>query len=325
MEDKFNRNICYLRLSLTKVCNFRCQYCLPNGGHWGNQLNYLQWHEIKNLLIALTELGIQKVRLTGGEPTIRKDFLKIAQGVSSIPSIKSVALTTNGYSLKNNAIAFYQAGIRHINVSIDHLNAEQFRLMTGFAHLNKILEGLEHCLSIGYQSVKINAVFMRGFNDSHETITTFLEYIKNRPITVRFIELMKTMDGLEFYNTHHVSTNVVGKMLNEQGWSFSKTPNDAGPAVEYAHPDYQGKIGLIAPYSKIFCASCNRMRISANGEVFVCLFSEKGVSLRNLLQEAAQKDELKQKILEAVSHKLVSHQLHQEQMGLTQHFSSRGG
>jgi cyclic pyranopterin phosphate synthase len=325
MQDKFQRNICYLRLSLTKVCNFRCQYCLPESGYWGKEPDYLNLDEIENLLTAMTELGVTKVRLTGGEPTVRKDFLSIANLVGNISAVTTLAMSTNGYSLQKNAAAFYAAGIRHINISVDHLQNEQFFKITGNNGLDRILNGIEQCLDLNFTSIKMNAVLLKDLNDSEATLQEFLNYIKNRPITVRFIELMKTQDHNSFYAERYRSVTHIIEFLKRNHWTQIVRPHDAGPAVEFSHSNYAGKIGVISPYSNIFCASCNRIRVTATGELHVCLFSEQGVKLRPLLQNPSQKTELKQLILHAISNKGQSHQLHQEKIGRQQHFSSMGG
>jgi GTP 3',8-cyclase len=327
LSDKFGRKFNYLRLSLTDVCNFRCHYCLPQGykGDRSSRNSFLTLTEIEHLMAGLNELGVKKVRLTGGEPTLRRDFIDILALIANRNGIDTIALTTNGYSLSQNAKRYQAAGLTNITVSLDSLTSSRFQAITQMANFHKVLEGIETCLSLSYQKVKINAVLLRDMNDTAEEINKFLEYVAHKSVTIRFIELMKTADNQELFDKHFVSTKaLVEKLLNE-GWQrVSKSITD-GPAVEFSHPDYMGKIGVIAPYSAIFCQDCNRVRISAKGELYVCLFHKSNVPLRDLLVDSSQKEALIQRITKAYGEKKVSHFLHEGEMGRNNHFSSIGG
>ncbi len=321
LEDKFGRKFPYLRLSVTDVCNFRCEYCLPNGYQKSNTC-FLSTNEIIRLLTAFSQLGTEKVRLTGGEPTVRKDLTKIAKAISST-SIKTIALTTNGYNLQQKAQEFFDSGINALNVSVDSLNAEKFYKITGHDKLSIILKGIESGKKAGFKKIKVNTVLLKDINDNE--LPEILNWTKSEDLSVRFIELMRTGDNAEYFKKHHLSAEVIKEKLQNYGFIPSLRRSDAGPAQEYEHPDYKGKIGIIAPYSKDFCKTCNRLRITSRGELRLCLFGEGGFSLRPFLKSDNQIEELKDKILEVLHFKHETHYLHQGFTGITQNLASLGG
>lgn len=323
LADAFGRRFPYLRLSVTDVCNFRCSYCLPDGYHKNGCEMFLSRIEILRLVQTFSELGVQKIRLTGGEPTIRPDFLDIARNISGIESIRKLAFTTNGYKLLEKAKAYYDSGLRHINISIDSLNAEQFEKITGHDRLREILEGLDSCLKLGYDSVKVNTVLLKNFNDRE--LDTFVQFVADKPISLRFIELMRTGDNRDYFQNHHLSGAAVTERLLQLGWILRPRGYDSGPALEFVHKESLGSIGLIAPYSKDFCKSCNRLRVSAKGALHLCLFGEGGFPLRPLLQCDGQREELKDTILKLMNFKKSGHFLHEGHSGSTRHLASIGG
>lgn len=325
MLDPHNRTINYLRLSLTKVCNFRCTYCLPEGAHWGKQTDFLTLTEIKHLLEALTELGVHKVRLTGGEPSLRNDFIDIVKMIRTIPGIQSLAMTTNGYILDKFATAYFDAGISSINISLDSLDESVFEQVTGSKKFSNILSGIEQCILLGFAKIKINAVLMKSVNANLQTLNSFMCFVKNRPLTVRFIELMQTADRVSFHEQQFISSHIFLQHILEQGWSECAKPIDGGPAREYQHPNYMGRIGFITPYSNVFCGQCNRIRISSLGALHTCLFSEQGISLRELIQHPDSKEALKEQIVSLMKTKQKSHYLLDGKKGKEKHFSSIGG
>ena len=323
IEDRFGRRFPYLRLSVTDVCNFRCTYCLPDGYQKTHDDTFLTLPEIRNLVTAFAELGTWKIRLTGGEPTVRPDFVDIAEAVSCIPGIRRMAFTTNGYKLPERAQGFYDAGLRAINVSIDSLDPRKFHEITGHDRLGEVVDGVGAALLAGFDSVKINTVLLKGLND--DELDGFLTFVEDRPISLRFIELMQTGDNLAYFRKYHIPATVIRNKLAERGWSLLERAEGAGPAVEYAHPDYAGRIGLIAPYAKDFCSTCNRLRVSARGALHLCLFGAGGYDLRPLLQEEGRKEELKDKILSLMQFKRSTHFLQDGNTGTRQHLASIGG
>lgn len=323
LTDTFGRHFPYLRLSLTEACNFQCSYCLPNGYHARKQDSFLTKSEINRLVRGFVDLGVWKIRLTGGEPTIRPDFIGIAEELSAIGGIKKLAFTTNGYKLPERAQSYFNAGLRHINVSIDSLNPDRFAMITGHRRLDGILDGIAECQRLGFESIKVNAVLLKGFN--HDELDRFIDFVSHQNISLRFIELMRTGENKDYFDAHHLSGSYVSDFLLEEGWRIAPRQEGAGPAIEFVHPSSIGSIGLIAPYSKDFCKTCNRLRVSAKGNLHLCLFGELGYSLRTLLQEDSQKDELQDKILSLLKYKRETHFLHQDDAGMTPHLASIGG
>lgn len=322
LKDSFGRKFPYLRLSVTEVCNFRCTYCLPNG-YQKSDNHFLSLPEIARLASAFASLGTHKIRLTGGEPTVRRDLAQIARAISKTSGIRTVALTTNGYNLKQNAQAFRDAGINALNVSVDSLDAARFHAITGQDKLAHVLEGIEAAKEAGFTNIKINSVLLKEVTD--HTLPDFLAWIKREALSVRFIELMQTGENLAFFKQHHISAGVIIQQLLEHGFVPEIRKPDSGPAQEFTHPDYAGKIGIIAPYSKDFCKTCNRLRVTSRGQLMLCLFGEGGYDLRPYLQHDDQREELVEAIASALHFKHETHYLQQGLTGATPHLATLGG
>ena len=324
LVDAFQRAYYYLRLSITDQCNFRCNYCLPNGYQpEANKPSFLTLSEIVRVAEAFAAMGTEKIRLTGGEPTLRKDFITIAENVANVSGIRQLALTTNGYRMAKDVDAWQRAGITSINVSVDSLDPKMFHQITGINKIDEVMRGIERAFEIGYKKVKVNSVLMKNLND-HE-FNQFLAWVKNRPIQMRFIELMQTGEMDTFFHHHHLSGEILVKKLLEQGWQLQQKAITDGPAKVFKHPDYMGEIGLIMPYEKNFCASCNRLRVSAKGKLHLCLFGEEGIELRDLLRSDDQQSILQARIFSALQGKREHHYLHQGDTGIRQHLASIGG
>ena len=324
LVDAFQRAYYYLRLSITDQCNFRCNYCLPNGYQpEANKPSFLTLSEIVRVAEAFAAMGTEKIRLTGGEPTLRKDFITIAENVANVSGIRQLALTTNGYRMAKDVDAWQRAGITSINVSVDSLDPKMFHQITGINKFDEVMRGIERAFEIGYKKVKVNSVLMKNLND-HE-FNQFLAWVKNRPIQIRFIELMQTGEMDSFFHHHHLSGEILVKKLLEQGWQLQQKAITDGPAKVFKHPDYMGEIGLIMPYEKNFCASCNRLRVSAKGKLHLCLFGEEGIELRDLLRSDDQQSILQARIFSALQGKREHHYLHQGDTGIRQHLASIGG
>ncbi|MEQ1725015.1 MAG: GTP 3',8-cyclase MoaA [Sphingopyxis sp.] len=324
LSDPHGRRFDYLRLSLTDVCNFRCSYCLPDGyrkAH-GAPTN-LSVAEIERLVRGFAALGLWKVRLTGGEPTLRPEFDAIARAVSAVPGIRRLAMTTNGYRLAERSQAYFDAGISAINISIDSLRTAQFHSITGHDRLGEILDGVAACRDAGFDSIKINTVLMKGINDGE--LDDFIDFVAERDLALRFIEVMRTNDNAAFFEARHLAGQSVIDRLEARGWSRRTRKMGDGPAVEYAHAGAKGRIGIIAPYAKDFCSSCNRLRVSASGKLHLCLFGDGGIDLRDLLQRDDQQAELIDRITALVGTKAASHDLANGNSGATPHLASIGG
>ncbi|WP_396587346.1 GTP 3',8-cyclase MoaA [Bermanella sp. R86510] len=320
--DEYNREFSYLRLSITDVCNYRCNYCLPDGYESCSDEKELSLEEIKTLVTHFADMGIKKVRITGGEPGTRSDLPLIIKTVKSIPGIETVALTTNGYKLNKRINSWVEAGLDAINVSIDSLRPEMFNLITGHDRLDEILMGLNTAIKLGMTSVKVNAVLLKSYNLNQ--FDEFLKWIKDKPISLRFIELMETSDNTEFFEQNHVRGEDILERLKQNNWQEKTRNKHSGPAREFYHELYQGQIGLIMPYSPDFCNTCNRLRISARGKLHLCLFGETGYDLRPLLSPN-KVHSLNDHIKDILKNKSVSHFLHMRQTGATKHLAMLGG
>jgi cyclic pyranopterin phosphate synthase len=305
-EDKFQRKFYYLRLSVTDVCNFKCTYCLPDGYKPSGSKNssFLTLPEIRRVVNAFADCGTSKIRITGGEPTLRKDFTDIIRLVADNSNIKKIATTTNGYRMEKGVADWKEAGLTHINVSVDSLDPRMFHQITGENRFHQVMAGIDRAFEVGYEQVKVNVVLMKDRN--HSELPLFLE-----------------MDDL--FAKHHISGVTIRNQLIANGWILKARENNDGPAQVFVHSDYQGEIGLIMPYEKNFCESCNRLRVSALGKLHLCLFGEKGLELRDLLQEDAQEAELIERIQMQLQNKSVSHFLQEGNTGMTPHLASIGG
>ncbi|WP_133471518.1 GTP 3',8-cyclase MoaA [Paraglaciecola marina] len=321
LEDKYGRRFHYLRLSITDVCNFSCDYCLPDGYQCDNDRDFLKVSEIKTLVSGFAKLGTSKVRITGGEPALRKDLCDIIKVCASTAGIEHIAMTTNGFKLESDIQAWVDAGLDALNISIDSLDPRMFASITGHNKLESILRGIDKALALGVR-VKVNAVLMKQYNEKE--LEPFLAWLKTTPVTLRLIELMQTGDNNEFFQQNHVSGMPIKDKLLAGGWSQLIRDKSSGPAQEFYHPDFEGRMGLIMPYSKDFCASCNRLRISSLGKLHLCLFSEQGLDIRPALQSA--NDEMLQHQLTALlGDKKATHWLQEGYTGATKHLAMIGG
>jgi cyclic pyranopterin phosphate synthase len=324
LTDGFGRRFPYLRLSIIDACNFRCGYCLPNGYHAPkNRPSPLSVPEIQRLLQAFAGVGMRKLRITGGEPTLRKDLLEIIRTARAVSGIEKIAMTSNGCLLNTQGKDWLNAGVSHLNISIDSLDADLFHRITGHNRLPDILQGIENLLDDGFLNLKINAVLLRDVNNAQ--LPLWLDYIRERPVSIRFIELMQTGAQTEYFKMHHVRAEGLEKQLCESGWQLQNQQADAGPAREYVHEKYRGRIGVIAPYSDDFCTGCNRLRVTSMGDLRLCLFGETGITLRQLLHADSQQAELQALLVRQLRLKTIGHRLHFGVTGLTPHLASIGG
>ncbi|NBI43068.1 GTP 3',8-cyclase MoaA [[Haemophilus] felis] len=324
LTDAFQRHYYYLRLSITDVCNFKCNYCLPNGYQAEkHKPHFLDLNEIRLLVKSFVAMGTEKVRITGGEPTLRKDFIPIVETVASQSDIKQIALTTNGYRMAKEVGVWKAAGVTHINVSIDSLDPKMFYRITGVDKFQDVMQGIERAFAVGYEKIKVNAVLMKNLNENDFNL--FLAWIKRQPIQMRFIELMQTGEMDHFFTQHHLSGQILAEKLFQAGWTLQPKGILDGPAKVFKHPDYVGEVGLIMPYEKNFCASCNRLRVSAKGKLHLCLFGEEGIELRDLLQSDEQQSQLQYRIATALLGKREQHFLHQGDSGIRANLASIGG
>ena len=296
MKDTFDRNITYLRVSITDRCNLRCRYCMPEEGVCKLQhQDILTFEEITEIVRASAELGIEKVRITGGEPLVRKGCVDLCRSISAIPGIREVTLTTNGVLLDKYAQDLKDAGVSRVNISLDTLDPEKYRKITGVGNLDSALRGIEAAKRAGLSPIKINTVLIGGFND--DEIPAFVNLTKNEPIELRFIELMP-IGNTEFGENAYLPGDAVLQAVPE----LQSLPDSDGVARLYQLPGGKGKVGLISPLSRHFCATCNRLRLTAEGALKPCLHSNQEISLRGLHGQA-----LKETILSAAHAKPKMH------------------
>ena len=303
--DSFGRGITYLRISVTDRCNLRCIYCMPpEGVPQMSHSEILSYEEIGTIVQAAAQLGVNKVRLTGGEPLVRAELPKLVGMLSQIEEIKDLSLTTNGTILKKYALELKQAGLSRVNISLDTLKADKFRHITHFGELKDVLEGIDAAKEAGFHPVKINTVVMRGVND--DEILDFARMTCQEGWHVRFIELMPFKGVAAFVPSTELRQhiNLLGKLES----SVPLTGN--GPATYYRLAGAKGTIGFISPLTEtFFCSQCNRMRLTPDGRLRPCLLGENEIDLKTPLRNDAPMDKLKRLILKAVASKPEHHPL----------------
>lgn len=323
LVDGHGRRLEYLRLSVTDRCNFRCAYCLPHGCPKDAGSAPLDLGEIERLVRGFADLGFWKVRLTGGEPTLRRDIVEMVECVAAVPGMRHVGITTNGYRLDELAPALARAGLACLNVSVDSLDPERFAAITGTAHLDRVVAGVEAALDGGIERVKVNVVLLAGTLEAD--LERFLAWVRERPLTVRFIELMQTAGDPAYFVENHVPAEALERLLEERGWRRQPKKGAAGPAVDFVREGHRGRVGVIAPYRKGFCAECNRLRVTAAGNLRLCLFDEREVPLRHLLASDGQRAALAAAVRTAVGAKPDGHHLAEGRLGRDRSLAEIGG
>lgn len=291
MRDEYGRDITYLRLSVTELCNLRCRYCMPEDGICKKtREEMLTEDEMVDAVKAAASLGIRKLRITGGEPLIKPNIVSICERSAAVPGIEEVCITTNGIMLPKLAKDLVKAGVKRVNLSLDTLNAEKYAYITRWGTIEQALNGLESALEAGFEKVKINAVLIGGFND--DEIRSLAELTKRYPVDVRFIEMMPMYDSGDFNQDSYIPCQKVLEYLPEA----VPAKMDQGVARLYRLPGSKGNIGLISPVSDHFCGTCNRIRITADGKIKPCLHSRDEVTIKGMnLEEMTE--QMKRSIL----------------------------
>lgn len=305
MQDSYGRTIDYLRISVTEACNFRCIYCAPNG-YAAPQTSPLTVEEIERLVRAAVALGVSKIRLTGGEPLLRRDIVEIVRAVASIEGVRDLALTTNGFFLARLASDLARAGLNRVNISLDTLRRERFTQITGVDAFDDVWAGIQAAEEAHLAPVKINVVVMRGVND--DEFVDFAHLTLVHSWHVRFIELMPVganAAAREFFQRHFISADAL--MARLPALAQSAAPRGNGPARTYRLPDAHATIGFITPASEHFCNACNRIRVTAQGAVCACLFGKREVDLRGVLCENINQAALQQLLARAIESKPEQH------------------
>lgn len=305
--DAFHRTITYLRVSITDRCNLRCRYCVPRGGI--KKLHHdeiLRYEEIIRLLKIGVRMDFKKVRLTGGEPLVRKNVLYLIEQMHRLSGLKEICLTTNGVLLAEMAADLYKAGLRHINISLDTLNPQKYAYITRVDVFDRVWTGIKKALEVGFSPVKMNVVLMRGFNDNEVEALAKLSF--DYPLHVRFIEFMPlTYTELDFDRTF-ISADEVKARLKRIG-NLEEIPSSAldGPARRYKIKGSIGEIGFISALSHHFCHKCNRLRLTPDGQLRPCLFSDQEWDLKTPLRQGADDLTIKSIIEDAILHKPKGH------------------
>ena len=282
MIDQYGRSIRYLRLSVTDRCNMRCRYCMPEEGVPLKKHDDMLTEDEMILAVRIAaRLGVTKLRLTGGEPLVKKNILSICERAAAVDGIREVCMTTNGTLLRKMAEPLKRAGLRRVNISLDTLDADKYARMTRGGDLRQALDGLDAALGAGFDKVKINAVLIGGYND--DEIPALAELTKRYPVDLRFIELMPMPGGAVFGDESYIPADRVLEALPD-----AVPEGSAGVSRLYRLPEAPGRIGLISPLSRHFCDSCDRIRLTADGRLKPCLHSPEEISVKGLGEEAME-------------------------------------
>lgn len=290
--DGFNRPITYLRISVTDKCNLRCVYCMPETGlPWLRREEILTYEEIAEIVKAAALAGVRSVRLTGGEPLVRRDLARLVSAIAAIPGIDDIALSTNGLLLAEQLPGLMAAGLRRVNLSLDTLRPDRFEAIARRPGLDFVLAAINAVVDARMLPLKINCVVMRGRND--DEIAAFAAMTRDRPIYVRFIEVMPVLENVELQRDAYVSSEEILERLAADGELHPATgPGGNGPARYFAFAGAAGAVGVISPLSHDYCERCNRVRLTADGRLRLCLFGDHAVDLRGPLRRGAGTEHL---------------------------------
>jgi len=311
--DKFDRMLSYLRVSITDRCNLKCMYCTPPHTQirWLSHSEILRYEEILRIIRIGVSMGISKVRITGGEPLVRKGVYDFLAELNRIPGISDISLTTNGVLLKDNLEKLRHAGIRRLNISLDTLSREKYRKITGMDAFDRVWEAMEKAAELGFAPIKINTVAMKGVNDGELIDIARISLV--RPFHMRFIEYMPIGDAGQDRGRLILAPEIM-ELLGEVDdiVPVNKETRD-GPAERYRFRTGVGEIGFIRPLSHHFCAQCNRLRLTASGGLRPCLLSDRQMDIKTPLRNGASDKELEKVFLQAIQSKPVSHHLNEAQ------------
>ena len=323
LTDPFGRNIEYVRLSVTDKCDLRCFYCLPKGfNDFEEPEHWLSFDEIERVIRAFGELGVHRVRITGGEPLVRKDIPQLAARLARLPGINDLSLSTNAVQLAKHARALKEAGVTRLNVSLDSLQPERFQAITG-GKLEKVLAGLQAAKEAGFHPVKINMVVMKGVND--DEVEALVEYCIANDFTLRMIETMPMGETGRDAARHYMDLQIVKQRLAQRYELIPTVMNGGGPARYFKVGGSNLRIGFITPISQHFCATCNRVRLSVDGTLYMCLGQEHNFELRPLLRAGISDAELRAAIIQAIALKPERHEFSDKPEKILRFMSKTGG
>jgi cyclic pyranopterin phosphate synthase len=308
--DRFGRAHTYVRVSVTDRCNYRCTYCMPAEGlDWLPRANLLTFEEITRIVSVLARCGVERVRLTGGEPTVRRDLERLVASLAAIPGIRDLSMTTNGHLFAQKARAFAEAGLNRVNISLDSLDAEQFKRITRGGDLKRVLDAIDAARDAGLTPVKINAVIVGGENE--DQVEALVERFAPHAATtqVRFIEYMP-FDGNDPTKHHVPAAQIRARLSRTHELQPLEARLGGGPAAHWRVKDSGLVVGFISPITEHFCQACNRLRLQADGHLRTCLSRDPAPSLRDLLRAGMTDDQLEKDLRDRLWAKVAGHEAH---------------
>lgn len=306
LVDSFGRQVDYIRLSITDRCDYRCMYCMSEDMQFLPREEVLSLEECARLVKVFVSLGVKKVRITGGEPLVRKDAIWLLNQIGHLPGLDELAITTNGSQLTHQAYALKQAGVCRINVSLDSLNAQRFHEITRVGDLDKVLQGVAVAKQLGFDNIKLNTLLMRGIND--DEAIPLVAYAIEHGLDISFIEEMPLGEVHHQRHSTYVSNEETLKVLRARYDLVGSSVTTGGPARYWQVPNTETKVGFISPHSHNFCESCNRVRITSKGELYLCLGQDNKIDLAPLLRQYPNDDApLKQAIIASMQIKPKGH------------------
>ncbi|PCK08826.1 MAG: GTP 3',8-cyclase MoaA [Alteromonadaceae bacterium] len=312
LQDPFGRKIDYLRISITDRCDFRCIYCMAEDMTFLPRKDVLSLEEITRLTRIFVDLGVSKVRVTGGEPLIRNDALVLFQQLGGIEGLDELCLTSNGSQLVEKALPLVKAGVNRINISLDTLDSERFRTLTRHGKLDKVLAGIDAAIAAGFDRIKLNAVLMKNYN--LDEAADLAKFALERGIDISFIEEMPLGEITSHArDVEFISSQDVRDLLSEHFTLKADSFNTGGPSRYWSAEGYDSKIGFISPHSENFCASCNRVRVTATGRLLLCLGNEHSVDLRDLMRSSDDDRLVQAAIVRAITIKPEKHEFNLEE------------
>jgi len=324
--DRFGRTVNYVRISVTDRCDFRCVYCMDEEMKFLPRAQLLTLEELATIGRAFIELGVDKVRITGGEPLIRRNVIKLFQDIGQLPGLRELVITTNGSQLPKLAQQLKDAGVKRINISLDSLNAEKFKRITRTGNLEDVLAGLQMAMDVGFERIKLNTVILKNRND--DEIIDLVQFAIDRNIDISFIEEMPLgvigdHDRAEaYYSSDQIRVDIEKSMT-----LIPTTESTGGPSKYYKIPNTETRVGFISPHSHNFCDQCNRVRLTCEGKLLLCLGQEHSVDLRRVVRgNPGDMDRLKQAIRESMAIKPKGHDFNLEAKPIIlRHMSVTGG
>ena len=326
LKDNFGRIVNYLRISVTDRCDFRCVYCMEEQMQFVPRVRLLTLEELAFVARAFVELGVKKIRITGGEPLIRRNITKLFQDIGSLPGLHELVTTTNGSQLPRLAAELKQAGLKRINISLDSLKADKFRRITRVGELDKVMAGIDAALATGFDRIKLNAVILK--NRNHDEVTDLVRFAIERNIDISFIEEMPLgIIGEHDRAEAYYSSDQIRKDLEKSFELIPTTETTGGPSKYFLVADTGTRVGFISPHSHNFCDSCNRVRLTCEGRLLLCLGQENSVDLRKVIRaNPGDLDRLKKNIMASMAIKPKGHDFNlQEKPVIFRHMNTTGG